>query len=135
MSDTLSQLPPGWPAMTKDQAHAALTAPGVKFEMGEADIRGVKTRIWKNAPPTYREVFLISQTFPDREFVVYENDRATYPDFGKATLNLAHEFLAQGVKKGDRIALIMRNLPEFPVVFYAAIMVGAIITPLNAWWT
>jgi long-chain acyl-CoA synthetase len=121
--------------MTKEEAHAALTAPGAKFEMGEADIRGVTTRIWKNAPPTYREVFLASQTFPDREFVVYENDRATYPDFGKATLALAAEFQAQGVRKGDRIGLIMRNLPEFPVVFYAALLTGAIITPLNAWWT
>src|SRR6478609_6097762 len=135
MIDPVSELPAGWPVMTTAQAHAALTAPGVKFEMEEAVIRGVTTRVWKNAPPTYREVFLVSQTFPDREFIVYENERATYPDFGKATLALAAEFQAQGVQKGDRIALIMRNLPEFPVVFYAALLVGAIITPLNAWWT
>src|SRR4051812_28040481 len=117
MTEPAAELPPGWPAMSLAQAHAALTAPGTKFEMGEADIRGVRTRIWKNAPPTYREVFLLSQTFPDREFIVYENDRATYPDFGKATLALAHEFQSQGIRKGDRIGLIMRNLPEFPVVF------------------
>jgi long-chain acyl-CoA synthetase len=135
MTEVASELPPGWPVMSLAQAHAALTAPGMKFEMEVAEIRGVPTRVWKNAPPTYREVFLLSQTFPDREFLVYENDRATYPEFGKATLALAHEFLAQGVKKGDRIALIMRNLPEFPVVFYAALLVGAVITPLNAWWT
>src|SRR5436190_2406784 len=130
-----AELPPGWPAMSTEQAHAALTAPGTKFEMAEEVIRGVRTKVWKNAPPTYREVFLASQTFPDREFIVYENDRATYPDFGKATRALAQEFLAQGVKKGGRIALIMRNLPEFPLIFYAALLVGAVITPLNAWWT
>ncbi|CAN5218333.1 class I adenylate-forming enzyme family protein [soil metagenome] len=130
-----TQVPPGWPVVSLKDAHAALTAPGTKFEMGEAVIRGVKTRIWKNAPPTYREIFLAGQTYPDREFVVYEDDRATYPDFGKATLALAHELIAQGVKKGDRVALIMRNLPEFPVAFYAVLLVGGVITPLNAWWT
>jgi long-chain acyl-CoA synthetase len=29
----------------------------------------------------------------------------------------------------------MRNLPEWPVAFYAAASIGAIVTPLNAWWT
>ena len=128
-------LPPGWPVLSLKQAHAALTAPGAKFEMEDKVIHGVPTRVWKNAPPTYREVFLAGQTYPDREFIVYEGDRATYPTFGKATVNLAHELIAQGVRKGDRVALIMRNLPEWPVAFYASLLTGAIITPLNAWWT
>jgi len=121
--------------MTKDQAHAALTAPGQKFEVAEKEIRGVLTRVWKNGPQTYRDIFAASQTYPDREFIVYENDRATYPEFGRAAIALAHELIAQGVKKGDRVALIMRNLPEWPVCFYAAILTGAVVTPLNAWWT
>ena len=37
--------------------------------------------------------------------------------------------------KGDRVAIVMRNLPEWPVAFYAASSLGAIVTPLNAWWT
>jgi long-chain acyl-CoA synthetase len=39
------------------------------------------------------------------------------------------------VGKGDRVAVIMRNLPEWPVAFFAGILTGAIVTPLNAWWT
>jgi long-chain acyl-CoA synthetase len=39
------------------------------------------------------------------------------------------------VRKGDRVAVIMRNLPEWPVAFFAAVLTGAIVTPLNAWWT
>ena len=87
-------LPPGWPVMSLEEAHAALTAPGKKFEMEEKVIFGVPTRVWKNSPPTYREVFLASQTYPDREFIVYENDRADYPAFGKATITLAHALIA-----------------------------------------
>ncbi|MEX2394262.1 MAG: AMP-binding protein, partial [Actinomycetota bacterium] len=40
-----------------------------------------------------------------------------------------------GVKKGDRIAVAMRNFPEWSIAFWAAASVGAIVVPLNAWWT
>lgn len=124
-----------WPQMSIAEAHARLIAPGAPFEIEEKVIRGVPTRTWKNAPRTLRDVFLNGMRFKDREFLVYENDRATFEDFGRATLTLAHRLLADGVGKGDRVALIMRNLPEWPVAFWAGQLVGAIVTPLNAWWT
>ena len=31
--------------------------------------------------------------------------------------------------------MVMRNLPEWPVAFFAGMLIGAIVTPLNAWWT
>ena len=80
-------------------------------------------------------MFLNGRAFAEREFLVYEDDRATYEAFARATLTLAHRLQADGVRKGDRVALIMRNLPEWPVVFWAGVLAGAIVTPLNAWWT
>ncbi|WP_309091310.1 class I adenylate-forming enzyme family protein [Phenylobacterium sp.] len=124
-----------WPVLSIAEAHARLTAPGAPFEIAEAEIRGIRTRIWKNAPPTLRDVFLNGMRFKDREFLVYEDDRATFDAFGRATITLAHQLIADGVKKGDRVAVIMRNLPEWPVAFWAGQLVGAIVTPLNAWWT
>jgi long-chain acyl-CoA synthetase len=121
--------------MSTAEAHKMLTAPGARFEMDEVTIRGVPTRVWKNAPPTLRDVFLLGRSHGAREFVIYENDRSTYDSFGRATLALAAELQAQGVVKGDRVALVMRNLPEWPVAFFAALLTGAVITPLNAWWT
>jgi len=124
-----------WPVMSIAEAHARLTGPGSPFEIEEKVIRGVPTRTWKNAPPTLRDVFVNGLRFREREFLVYEDDRATFDSFAKATLTLAHRLLADGVKKGDRVAVIMRNLPEWPVAFWAGQLVGAIVTPLNAWWT
>lgn len=124
-----------WPAMSLAEAHARLTAPGQRFEMEEVAIRGVPTRVWKNLPPTLREVLAFSRIYGQREFIVYENERVTFEAFYRATIALACELQRQGVKKGDRVALIMRNLPEWPVVFYAGAIIGAIMTPLNAWWT
>ena len=124
-----------WPVLSIAEAHARLTAPGAPFEIAEAEIRGITTRIWKNAPPTLRDVFLNGMRFRDREFLVYEDERATFDAFGRAAIVLAHQLIADGVRKGYRVALIMRNLPEWPAAFWAGQLVGAIVTPLNAWWT
>src|SRR5438445_3853468 len=121
--------------MSIAEAHARLTAPGERLEIEEIPIRGILTKVWKNAPPTLRDVFLNARGFPDGEFLVYEGDRATYEAFARATLTLAHRLIADGVEKGDRVAVVMRNLPEWPVAFFAGGLVGAIVTPLNAWWT
>jgi long-chain acyl-CoA synthetase len=130
-----AQTLPRWPAVSLAEAHRLLTQPGSPFEMEEVPIRGILTRVWKNAPPTNRDVFLRGRAFGDREFLVYEDDRCTYETFARATLATAAMLQQEGIKKGDRIAIIMRNLPEWPVAFYAASLVGAIVTPLNAWWT
>ncbi len=126
---------PAWPLMSIAEAHAQLTAPGQRFEMEEKVIGGVATRTWKNAPPTLRDVFLNGRAFKDREFLINDDERVTYEAFARATITLAHRLAADGVKKGDRVAVIMRNLPEWPVAFWAGLLLGAIVTPLNAWWT
>lgn len=121
--------------MSIAEAHARLTAPGQRFEMEELVIRGVRQRTWKNAPPTLRDIFLNGRAFGAREFLVYEDDRATYEAFSRAAIALARQLQADGIRKGDRVAVIMRNLPEWPVAFYAGVLAGAIVTPLNGWWT
>lgn len=126
---------PSWPALSVAEAHAVLTAAGARFEMEERLIRGVPIRCWKNAPPTLRDVFLNGRAFGDRTFVVYEGDRASYESWARATLALARDLQAMGVQKGDRVAVVMRNLPEWPVAFFAAALAGAVAVPLNAWWT
>ncbi len=126
---------PAWPAMSIAQAHSLLTAPGAPFEMEEMIIRGVVTRTWKNAPPSLRAVVEASRAFGGRIFLVHEDERVSYEAFHRAVAALAWTFASEGVVKGDRVALVMRNLPEWPVAFYAAASLGAIVTPLNAWWT
>jgi long-chain acyl-CoA synthetase len=128
-------LPPGWPAMSIDQAHALLTAPGSPMETEELEIRGVRTQVWKNLPASLRDVVAWSRQYGEKICLVYEDERVTYEAFHRAVAALAAELAAQGVGKGDRVAVIMRNLPEWVVAFYAAASLGAIVTPLNAWWT
>lgn len=127
--------PAGWPALSRAQCRERLTAPGERFEMETVEIRGVPTRVWKNAPPNLRAIALVGRSHGDRLFTIYQDERVTYDGWFRAVATLAHEFRMRGIKKGDRVALAMRNLPEWPVAFFAATTIGAICVPLNAWWT
>jgi long-chain acyl-CoA synthetase len=124
-----------WPVVTIAQAHAALTQPGSPFEMETLTIRGIETRVWKNAPPNLRFEVEAARAFGQRTFLVYENERISFEAFYRAVAHLAEHMAKAGVEKGDRVAIVIRNLPEWPVAFYAAASLGAIVTPLNAWWT
>jgi long-chain acyl-CoA synthetase len=125
-----------FPVLSIAQCDALMTAPGARFELEERVINGVLTRTYKNAPGTVRDLVLNSVNWGAREFLVYENERVTFAAHYKAVAYLAkalHERF--GVGKGDRVAIVARNYPQWPVSFFAPLVIGAISTPLNSWWT
>jgi long-chain acyl-CoA synthetase len=124
-----------FPAMSITQAHQLLAAPGSLFEVEEREIRGARIKTWKNAPPSLAMVFGMSAAYGSRTHLVNDDERVTFDAHRLAVGRLAARLVADGVRKGDRVAIIMRNLPEWSVAFWAASLVGAIVTPLNAWWT
>jgi long-chain acyl-CoA synthetase len=124
-----------FPANSLAEAHKRLTAPGAPFEIVEVEVRGETQRVWKNTPATLRDAFLRGRAHGEKTFLVYNDERASFEAFCRAALTVAHELRRLGVVKGDRVAIAMRNLPEWPVAFFGAILAGAIATPLNAWWT
>ena len=126
---------PAFPAMSIEQAHALLTQPGTLLEVAEAEVRGVKMKVWKAAPPTLHAIYQLSAAFGARDHLVFEDERATINGARAAGAALARQLIADGVKPGDRVAVVMRNIPEWPVAFWAGVLAGAIVTPLNAWWT
>jgi len=124
------------PSMSIAEANEALTAPGQLFEMEEHDIRGVPTRIWKHAPPSLRAVLDMSLAHGDAIFLVYEDERTTFAEHYRIACTLARRLRSTfGIEQGDRVAIIMRNLPEWVMAFWAAALAGAIVVPLNAWWS
>ena len=129
------QVSADWPKMSLAETQAALTGPGAPFEMETVTIRGVPTRVWKNALPNLAELARAGRAHGERTFVVYEDERVSFAAWFRAVAALARHLQALGVGKGDRVALAMRNLPEWPVGFFAATGIGAICVPLNAWWT
>ena len=128
-------LDPAWPAMSLAEATARLTAPGAKFEVGEVAIRGVPTRVWTNTPPSLPWLITAARAHGERLVTIYEDERVTYEANFRATATLAAHLAGAGVGKGDRVAIAMRNLPEWVAAFFAVTALGAVAVPLNAWWT
>jgi long-chain acyl-CoA synthetase len=115
---------------------ATLTAPGALFEMEELVIRGVPTRTWKTAPPTLRSVLELSAAHADKTYLVYEDERLSFAEHFRLAAGLANVLVNRfGIAKGDRVAIAMRNLPEWVIAFWASIAAGAVVVPVNAWWT
>ncbi|MGB3792062.1 MAG: class I adenylate-forming enzyme family protein [Sphingopyxis granuli] len=128
-------LDPSWPKMSLADATAALTAPDAPFEMEVVPIRGIATRVWKNAPHDLGELLDLSRVHGERPFTILDDERISYAANWRATAAFARALQAMGVGPGDRVAFAMRNLPEWPMVFFAITTIGAIAVPLNAWWT
>ena len=132
-ADTL----PNWPAMSIAQANEMLAGEGSPLELVDGVVDGVEMKLYKNAPPSVPLVLqLASMQYADRDYIVYEDERVTFSALAKAVVKLAGVMKdTYGIEKGDRVAVIMRNYPQWPVAFFAASMIGAIATPMNSWWT
>jgi len=121
--------------MSRGKAQELLIGSGLPFEISPLQISGVDVRTWKNTPQNLREVLENSEIFGDSEFMVLGGQRITYAEHFKLVCKLS-QFLSSvlGISKGDRVVLVMRNLPEWSVSFWAVTAIGAIVVPLNAWF-
>jgi long-chain acyl-CoA synthetase len=132
-----SHMPGSSPATLSFQdAAAQVTAPGERFETTTIDIDGIETTIFKNAPQNLRQIFDTARARGDQTFLVYEDERWSFADTMASVDGLAAALVDHfGVQKGDRVAIAMRNYPEWVISFAAILSVGAISVSFNAWWT
>src|SRR5258708_26933559 len=88
--------------------------------------------------PTLAEIFLerTSGALKDNQYIYFKPERGkpytsiTYGEFGTMVANLASAFVAKGIQRGDRIALIAESRPEWVATDYASIILGAITVPM-----
>ncbi|MEO5899696.1 MAG: class I adenylate-forming enzyme family protein [Ilumatobacteraceae bacterium] len=119
---------------TRDEAIQTLTSPGGMFEIGEADVLDQSLRVYVHAPASLRDVWAATEVHAAKAFFVYAGERTTYAAAHAKVRQLAKHLLDRGVGKGDRVAIGMRNYPEWPLAFWACQSIGAITVSLNAWW-
>ena len=113
-----------------------MTAPGAGFAVTEIEVRGNPMRVFPSAPPHMRAIWELAHFHGDKPYVVYEDERYTYAEIGAQVRALAHYLRdVHGVGSGDRVAIAMRNYPEWVVSYWAIASIGAAAVGLNAWWT
>ncbi|CAN5500545.1 class I adenylate-forming enzyme family protein [soil metagenome] len=116
------------------QAWSELTAPGMPFEIENIEVRGNTIRSFKLAPPNIRAVWLSTVAFADRDYMVYENERLSYGEAHSRVNAIAAWLWAEGVRPGDRVAIAMRNYPEWMLLYWACVCIGVAAVGMNAWW-
>ena len=119
--------------MTRPEAIAATTGPGQPHELVDAVIKGRALRVFKNAPTSLRA--MIEAAASDLPFLAYADERLSFAQAWAASARMA-QVLVQGcgVQPGDRVAIAMRNYPEWPLAFTAITAIGAVAVAMNAHW-
>ena len=112
---------------------ATLTAPGQPFELIDSTVFGRACRFFKNAPATLRDLYYDNAS--DLEFLVYEDERLTYAEAYSKSAQIAQLLIRQyGITQGDRVAISMRNYPEWVLSFMAVTSIGGIAVAMNSLW-
>ena len=119
---------------TRHEVIERLTSEGA-FELVEDTSLGYPIKIYRNAPPSMRAVLEMSRAHGDKTFLVYGDETLTFKEHFARVASLARFLREAGVEKGDRVAIGMRNYPEWMISFWAVQALGAVAVALNAWWT
>ncbi len=119
-----------------DEAVLGLTAPGQPFALDTVRIGGVEYRNYSTMPANLGQYFLNMQRHGDKDFALYQQERYTYAQGYSHSAEFAAALVSRfGVRKGDRVAILSRNNPQWMMAFVASTSIGAVAVPMNAWWT
>ena len=110
-----------------------LTAGG-PFELKLDQSAGYPQRLYQHAPASLREVLIASAAHGDRPFLIWGEEVVSFAEHATRVSALARFLLARGVAKGDRVAVGMRNYPEWLLIYWACVASGIAAVGMNAWW-
>ena len=112
-----------------------LTSPGQLFETREYKNSKEVTHLeYASFPDNLKGYFDIGLLHGDKEFLVYESERFLFKDVIAKAAQVGNALIAEGVSKGDRVAICMQNNPEFIFAYMGIVGIGAVCVPLNSWW-
>ncbi|MDQ1457720.1 MAG: steroid-24-oyl-CoA synthetase, partial [Actinomycetota bacterium] len=120
--------------MTAVDPIARLTGPGGAFEIVVDDVVGHPMQVYKHRMRSLRELMAQNAARADLDWVVQEDRRFTYGEHDRISRVLARSLAQLGVHRGDRVALVSANVPEWVITWWACAVLGATLVPLNAWW-
>jgi long-chain acyl-CoA synthetase len=82
--------------------------------------------------------WLLDQTAsrsPGHTAFIYYGTKLSYAQFSSLANRFAAGLQRLGIKKGDRVAIALPNIPQFPIAFYGALRAGAVVVPTNPRYT
>jgi long-chain acyl-CoA synthetase len=111
-----------------------VTAPDAFLELTTIEVGGNKLKAYKHAPGSMRDLWMLGQGYGDQEYIVYGEERYTFAQAGQIVANFSAWLQGQGIGSGDRVAIALRNYPEWIFAYWGVIAVGGVVVGMNAWW-
>jgi len=113
----------------------SLTGPGAPFEIVDELVLGERMPVFKNRPRSARELLIDSARHGELCYIVYGDQRVSFDEHLHQVAAFAHVLQDEfGVAKGDRVAILAANSPEWIIAFWATISIGAVVASMNAFW-
>ena len=120
---------------TADEIEQTLTAEGAPFEIAPEPVFGEVMPVFANREPNLRAILEASVAHGDAEYLVFGDRRISFAEHGRIVASVASALRERfGIGKGDRVAILAANCPEWIVSFWAALSLGAIPVGMNGWW-
>ena len=73
--------------------------------------------------------------YPDKTAIFLENRKLSFAELDEASNKVANTLLKMGLRKGDRVAILLSNIPEFAAIYFGIVKTGAIAVPLDNRYT
>lgn len=114
---------------------AVVTSEQGPFPLQEVKIDGKTRTVFGGLPDNLRDLFLFTTTYGELECLVDQEKRWSFNEVFARVLKLSQALSERyGISKGDRVAIAMRNCPEWCISFMAVTALGAVAVPMNSWW-
>ncbi len=122
--------------LSLEEAEARLLAPGSPFELAEEEVLGETMQVYKNRAKSLRELLQASAAHGDKDYMVFADGRRwTYADHLADVASVAAAFRENyGIGKGDHVAILAANAPEWILSYWATVSLGAVVISMNGWW-
>src|SRR6266700_928678 len=88
--------------------------------------------------PDHPLTWILDQTvsrYPAHTAFIYYGTSISYAQFSTLANRFAASLQRLGIQKGDRVAIALPNIPQYPIAFYGALRAGAVIVPTNPLYT
>lgn len=92
---------------------------------------GVDWDIKIEPKPLHTLVFEAAAKFPDKTALIFYGKKVNYAQLAGCVVRAASVFHELGLKKGDRISLLLPNCPDFVIAYYAILSLGGIVVNTN----
>jgi acyl-CoA synthetase (AMP-forming)/AMP-acid ligase II len=103
-----------------------------RWEISEENLSFFKGRVYKDRPRSVVQLLEATvKKYPEKEGFIDEERRLNYKEFNDIANRIASGLQRYGVKRGDRVAILLGTQLEFPLAFFGAMKIGAVVVPLN----